>query len=334
MRIVIDAMGSDNRPTPDVAGAVLAARELGDTIILVGDENIIRRELSTHNTADLKIEVVHSSEAIEMMDKPSTVSKEKPDSSIHVGMNLIKDGSAEAFVTMGNTGAALAIATLYTLRRIPGVKRPALAQLVRIKNGSVFLLDIGANSDSKAEWLAQFAVMGKVYVEKVLKLSNPRIALLSNGEEEGKGNQLIHEAAALFQQLPLNFIGNVEPKDVFRGKTDVVVADGFIGNIAVKTFEASGSLLGSLIRDELTRDVFSMVAGLLARPALRRVYKQVDPFEIGGALLLGVNGVVIIGHGRSDARAVKNAIHQAHEAVKGQITESIKSGLEQTLSKS
>jgi glycerol-3-phosphate acyltransferase PlsX len=332
MRIAVDAMGSDNRPTPDIAGAVWAARELGDTIILVGDESVIRRELNTHNATGLKLEVVPSSQVIEMTDKPSTVGKDKPDSSIHVGMNLVRDGNADAFVTMGNTGAALAVATLYTLRRISGVKRPALGQVVRIKDKKVFLLDIGANADSKASWLAQFAVMGKVYVEKVLHITNPRIALLSNGEEEGKGNELVHEAATLFQQLPLNFIGNIEPKDVFRGKTDVVVADGFIGNIAVKTFEASGSFLGSLIRDELTRDVFSMLAGLLARPALRRVYKQVDPFEIGGAPLLGVNGVVIIGHGRSDARAVKNAIRQAREAISGQITESIKSGLEQTLS--
>jgi glycerol-3-phosphate acyltransferase PlsX len=334
MRIVVDAMGSDNRPVPDVAGAVLAAHELGDTIILVGDEAIVRRALSNHDMTNLKVEVVHAPETVEMTDKPSTVGKEKPNSSMHVGMNLVKDGKADAFVTMGNTGAALAVATLYTLHRIAGVKRPALGQVMRVLDSRILLLDIGANADAKAEWLAQFAVMGKVYVEKVLHLSNPRIALLSNGEEESKGNQLIHEASTLLHQLPLNYIGNVEPKDVLKGKTEVVVSDGFVGNIAVKTFEASGSFLSSLIRDELTRDVFSMIAGLLVRPALRRVANRADPFEVGGALLLGVNGVVIIGHGRSDARAVKNAIRQAHDAVTGKIIESIKSGLEQSLRES
>jgi glycerol-3-phosphate acyltransferase PlsX len=331
MKIAFDAMGSDNQPTPDVAGAVLAAREYGDQILLVGDENIVRRELLGHNVSGLKLEIVHATEKVEMTDRPSAVGKDKPDSSMHVGMNLVKHGDASAFVTMGNTGAALAIATLYTLRRIPGVKRPALGQVLRIRSGNIFLLDIGANADSKPEWMVQFAIMGKVYAEKVLHNREPRIALLSNGEEEGKGNQLVHESGALLQQTSLNYLGNVEPKDVFKGKADVVVADGFVGNIAVKTFEASGSFLGNLIREELTRDVFSMFAGTLARPALRRVYKQVDPFEVGGALLLGVNGVVIIGHGRSNAKAVKNAILQARQAVEGQITDSIKSGVEPLL---
>ncbi len=334
MIIAVDAMGSDNCPTPDVAGAILAARELGDTIVLVGDEMVVRRQLALQKTAGLKLDVVHATDTVTMMDKPSIVGKEKPGSSMHVGMNLVREGHASAFVTMGSTGAALAIATLYTLRRISGVKRPALGQVVRIKGGDVFLLDIGANADSKPEWMVQFAIMGKVYLESVLRVSEPRVALLSNGEEEGKGNQLVHETGTLLHHLPLNYIGNVEPKDVLKGKTDVVVADGFVGNIAVKTFEASGSFLGNLIRDELTRDVFSMVAGLLARPALRRVYNQVDPFEVGGALLLGVNGVVIIGHGRSNDKAVKNAIRQAHQAVAGQIVEAIKSGIEQPLGES
>jgi glycerol-3-phosphate acyltransferase PlsX len=331
MKIAVDAMGSDNRPAPDVAGAVLAARELGAAMLLVGDESVIRRELAAHNTSGLRLDVVHTAEAVDMTDKPSVVGKEKPNSSMHVGMSLVKNGDASAFVTMGNTGAALAIATLYTLRRIPGIKRPALGQVVRIKGGNVFLVDIGANADSKPEWMVQFAVMGKVYAERVLHIVEPRVALLSNGEEEGKGNQLIRETSALLHQLPINYVGNVEPKDVLDGKTDIVVADGFVGNIAVKTFEASGRFLGGLIRDELKRDVFSMLGGLLARPALRRVYEQVDPFEVGGALLLGVNGVVIVGHGRSNARAVKNAIRQAHQAVTGQIVQSIQSGVEHPL---
>lgn len=334
MNIAVDVMGSDKRPGPDVAGAVLAARELGVTIILVGDEQLVKQELDNHDTTGLKLEVAHASEMVDMTDKPSTVGKEKPNSSMQVAMNLVKNGTANAFVTMGNTGAALAVATLFTLRRISGVKRPALGQMVRIKNGAVFLLDIGANADCKQEWLSQFAIMGKIYAENVLKISSPRIALLSNGEEEGKGNELVHQTSTRLQQLPLNYVGNVEPKDVLKGRTDVVVTDGFVGNIAVKTFEASASFLGNLIREEFTRDVFSMVTGLLARPSLRRVYKQVDPFEVGGALLLGVNGVVIIGHGRSNGKAVKNAIRQAHQAVSGQIVESIKMGLEESLSSS
>jgi len=331
MRIAVDAMGSDNYPVPDVAGALLAGRELGDTIILVGRESLINSELSRQDTGGINIEIVHTDEAVKMDDKPSVVGKSKPRSSMRVGMDLVKDGKADAFVTMGNTGAALAIAILYSLHRIPGVKRPALGQIIRLGELKVMALDIGANADSKPEWLVQFALMGKIYAQNVLKLPTPRIALLSNGEEEGKGNQLIHEASALIQALEVNYVGNVEPKDVLSGKADVVVSDGFVGNIAVKTFEASASYLGEMIRDELTRDVFSMIAGLLARPALRRVYKRVDPFEIGGALLLGVNGVVIIGHGRSNAKAVKNAIRQAHEAVTGQIVEAIGSGLVKTL---
>jgi glycerol-3-phosphate acyltransferase PlsX len=331
MRIVVDAMGSDEHPVPDIAGAILAARELGDTIILVGDEAAIKRHLTQHDTANLHLEVVHADETVEMTDKPSAVGKSKPRSSLHVGLNLVKDGEASAFVTMGNTGAVLAIATLHTLRRIPGIKRPALCQVIRITDRQIMILDIGANADSKPEWLAQFAIMGRVYMQNVLHIVNPRVALLSNGEEEGKGNQLIHETSALLQQLELNYIGNIEPKDALRGRADVIVADGFVGNIAVKTFEASARFLGSLIRDELKSDVLSMAGGLLSRPALRRVYKKVDPFEVGGALLLGVNGVVIIGHGRSNAIAVKNAIRQAQQAVAGQVVESIKQGLLKTL---
>lgn len=329
MRIAIDAMGSDNYPVPDVGGGVLAARELKDTILLVGDAGLIKTELSKHDTRSLKLEIVPASQVVTMTDKPSSVGKSKPESSMHVGMNLVKDGLADAFVTMGNTGAAHAIATLYTLRRIPGVKRPALSGIYPVGNGYIILLDLGANADSKPEWLAQFAVMGKIYAQNALGLVEPRIALLSNGEEEGKGNQLIRDASALILRLSLNFIGNVEPKEIMQGKVDVIVSDGFVGNIFVKTFEASASYISHLIRDEVKQNVFSTLGALLARPAFQRVRKRTDTFEVGGAPLLGVNGVLIIGHGRSNAVAVKNAVRQASLAVKGQIIDSIRDGIQQ-----
>lgn len=329
MRIALDAMGSDDFPVPDIAGAVLAAREWDDTIYLVGNSSRIRQELDQHDTGGLKLEIVHASDTISMTDKPSAVGEAKPDSSMHVGLNLVKDSRADAFVTAGNTGAAMAIATLYTLRRIRGVKRPALSSIVRVGNRTVILLDIGANADAKPEWLGQFALMGQIYAQNALGIASPRIALLSNGEEEGKGNSLIHEARAVINQLNVNFVGNVEPKDVLRGQADVVVSDGFVGNIAIKSFEAVVGTMFDLIRDEIKRDLISTIGGLLARRAFRRVYKQVDPFEIGGAPLLGVNGVVIIGHGRSNAKAIKNAIRQARLAVSGQIIDRIQEGLRQ-----
>lgn len=328
MRIALDAMGSDIYPAPDVAGAVLAAREFNDTILLVGDQNQIKQELSKHNISGLKLELVHADDVIVMTDKPSVVGKSKPQSSMHIGMNLITSGRADAFVTAGNTGAALAIATLFTLRRIPGVKRPALGSIVRVEGGKpVILLDIGANPDSKPEWLLQFAMMGQIYAQRALGISAPRIALLSNGEEEGKGNQLVHETSVIMKESFPNFVGNVEPKDMIRGQVDVVVSDGFVGNITIKTLEAMGSALANLIRQEIRKDLISTLGGLLARGAFRRVAQQVDPFEIGGAPLLGVNGVVIIGHGRSNGKAIKNAIRQARLAVDGKVIESIREGL-------
>lgn len=327
MRIALDAMGSDNCPAPDVEGAVLAAREYGDTILLVGDKAQIDAEIAKHDTSGLDLIVKHASQIITMEDKPATVGKAKPDSSMHVGMTLVKNGEADAFVTAGNTGAALSIATLFTLKRIPGVKRPSLSAIIRLNNMNVIVLDVGANADSKPEWLAQFGVMGKIYAQSALELANPRIALLSNGEEEGKGNELVHEAFALLDQSDLNFVGNIEPKDMLSGGADVVVCDGFVGNILIKSMESATRTLVNALRDELMASPISKVGALLARPAFRRVQKQIDPFEVGGAPLLGVNGVVIIGHGRSNAKAIKNAIGQARKAVEGNVIESIRQGI-------
>ena len=328
MRIALDAMGSDTFPVPDVAGAILAAQEWKeDTIYLVGDEKIIKQELAKYDSSGLKIEVVHAGDVITMQDKPTQVGKSKPNSSMHVGMNLVKDGKADAFVTAGNTGAALSIATLFTLKRIHGVKRPALTAIVPLGNVSPILLDVGANADSKPEWLVQFALMGKLYAQHSVKISDPRVGLLSNGEEEGKGTICINEASAILRDMPIRFIGNIEPKDILKGEADVVVMDGFVGNIFIKSMEAATRMMAASLREEIMRTTITKIGGALARPAFRRVQKMIDPFEIGGAPLLGVNGVVIIGHGRSNDRAIKNAIGQARKAVAGKVIESIEAGL-------
>jgi len=327
MRIVVDAMGSDNYPAPDVAGAVLAAREFGDAIILVGDETAVKNELSQHNTAGLKIAIQHASQVIEMTDKPAKASRQKKDSSMHVGMQLVKDGEADAFVSAGNTGGILAVATLHTLRRIRGVLRPALGVVFPIEERPM-LIDNGANADCKPEYLLQFGVMGSLFVERVLGIDNPKVALLSNGEEEGKGNTLIKETIPLMEASDLNYIGNIEPKEFMRGQADIAVTDGFTGNLVMKTAEAIASYMSDLIRDEMYKGPRTIVGGLLARPAFGRVRKRMDPSEVGGAPLLGVNGVVIIGHGRSNDFAIKQAIRQARLAVEKDVVGAIKAGIQ------
>src|SRR5260221_48774 len=327
MKIALDAMGSDRCPVPDVEGAVQAARENGDTIILVGDRATIERELAKYNTDGLKLEVVHASQAVDMYDKPSQVAKLKPDSSMLIAMQLVKDGKADAFVTAGNTGAVLAIATLSVLRRIKGVKRPTLTALIPLRGRLFILIDLGANADAKPEWLVQFGMMGSLYAWRIIGLKAPRVALLSNGEEEGKGNALVKDTMPLLEKSGLNFIGNIEPKEMLAGAADVIVTDGFVGNVVLKSLEAFGDVLFGIIRDELTANSITKLGALIVRPALRRVYRQVDPFEVGGAPLLGVNGVVIIGHGRTNAKGIKNAIFQAHKAVDGKIIDAIREGM-------
>ncbi len=328
MRIVLDAMGSDNCPVPDVAGAVLAAQTWKEPIILIGDETRISDELAKHDVAGLPLEIVHAPQAVDMHDKPSQVGRTKKDSSMALGMMLVRDGKADAFVSAGNTGAALALATLSTLRRIPGVKRPALSSLISIGGKTVILLDLGANADARPDWLLQFGIMGSLYAQNVLGSESPRVALLSNGEEEGKGNELVKATAPLLAASGLNFVGNVEPKEMLDGHADVIVADGFVGNIALKSMEALGDTLFRLMRESFKGNPLISIGAILVSPALRRVYKQVDPFETGGAPLLGVNGVVIIGHGRSNAKGIKNAIGQARKAVEGGIIDAIRVGMQ------
>jgi glycerol-3-phosphate acyltransferase PlsX len=327
MRIVLDAMGSDNYPVPDVAGAVMAAQEWGDEIIIVGREEAVRQELSEHDTSGLKLEIVHASEVVEMDDEPVWAAREKKDSSMHVGMNLVRDGRADAYVTAGNTGGVLIVATLHTLHRIPGVQRPAVTAIFPMPAGEVVVLDVGANADCKPEYLLQFAVMGAIYARNVLERKEPRVALLSNGEEPHKGSTLVKEAYELLKRSDLNFIGNLEAKEVVTSQADVVVTDGFSGNIFMKTLEATAKMLTTLIRDEIRANPVTSLGGLLAKPAFKRVSRRLDPGEVGGAPLLGVNGVVIKAHGRSDARAIKNAIRQARKAVQSEIIAAIRDGL-------
>ncbi len=328
MRIAVDAMGSDNCPVPDVTGAVMAASENNLGIILVGDASRIRHALDSLRVNGLPIEICHSSQAVTMSDRPAVASKGKPDSSMHVGMRMVRDGQADAFVSMGNTGAALTIATLFTLRRITGVKRPAVSGIFPIGNKIVILLDIGANTNSRPEWLLQFALMGQIYAQNVLNIPDPQVGLISNGEEEGKGDVLVRQTDPLLRNSGLNYVGNIEPKDVFGGLVDVVISDGFLGNMLVKTFESTSRYVTRLIHEEIRSDPLSLLAGAILQPAFRRVRRRADTFEVGGAPLLGVNGVVIIGHGRSNARAVSNAIRQAARAVEGNVIEAIKSGVQ------
>jgi len=325
MRIVVDAFGSDERPAPDVEGAFLSAREWGDQIILVGDEGQVRSHLGQYDVAGLNIEVVHAEHEISMTEQPTVAARDKPQSSIHVGTGLVAGGEADAFVSAGNTGAILAISTLTTLKRIKGVKRPALIVTYPRGDGFTIGIDAGANADSRPEHMVQFAIMASIYAERVFDIKSPRVALLSNGEEEGKGNEFVKETRPLLAECEdIIFVGNVEPKEVFMTDTaDVVVHDGFSGNIMMKSAEAGMLLMSKLLRQNIKEGALTSVGGLMIQPAVQRVRQVINPSEIGGAALVGVNGPVIIGHGRSDALAIKNAVRQARKLVEGKVVETI-----------
>lgn len=330
MKIVVDAMGSDKRPVPDVQGAVEAAREYNVEVLLVGQESRVRAELDKMGDIPATVQVVPASQEIEMREHPALAVKDKKESSIVVGIEQVKQGRGDAFVSMGNTGAVLTASVLY-LQRIKGVHRPALGALVPTPMGPCLLLDIGANTDCKPEWLEQFAIMGDAYVRSVLGLAKPRVALLANGEEDTKGDQTVQAAHELLRQRAaetgLNFIGNIEGKDVPAHLADVVVCDGFVGNIALKTAEGISKMLNDLIESKIKSNPITLIGGALAMPAFKQVKKILDYTEYGGAPLLGVNGVVIIGHGRSNAVAVKHAVRAAKRAVETNILETIRSGV-------
>lgn len=336
-RIVVDAMGSDNFPSPDVEGAVQAAREYGVEIILVGDEKIIKPVLAKQNTQGLKISIVDAPEMLTMEDKGEglVLKARAKDSknSMAVGMDLVKNGQADAFVTAGNTGAGM-VTALFRLGRIRGVDRPALAPIFPTATGTCVVLDIGANPDCKPENLLQFAILGSIYAEKARGVNKPKIGLVSNGEEEGKGNELVKAATPLIKNSGLNYYGNVEGKEVIGGKVDVAVTDGFTGNVMLKSSEAVAKLITDSIRQIIKNgNILTKIGGLLVRPALGQIKKLLDPGEQGAAPMLGVNGLVFIGHGRSDAFAIKNAIRVAKHAVDVNVLDAMKSAIEESLKK-
>jgi glycerol-3-phosphate acyltransferase PlsX len=332
MRIVVDAMGSDHAPVPDVEGAVRGARRYGAEIILVGQPERIEPELARYDTSGLTIEIQPASQVIEMGEHPSQAVRAKPDSSMVVGMGLLRSHTADAFVSAGNSGGVLAaaLASAGRVGRIEGVQRPAISTVFPTSEGFSFLLDIGANADCRPEWLVQFALMGRVYAQRVLKVANPRVGLLSNGEEDTKGSRLVQEAHALLKGMDINFVGNVEGKDLTRGVVDVVVADGFAGNVAIKTAEGVSSMLLSLLRQEIKSRPLATLGGLLAKPAFRAMGKRLDYREYGGGPLLGVDGAVIIGHGRSDGLAMENAVRVAFETVNSDLVAAIREQLQAT----
>ena len=336
-RIVVDAMGSDDHPVPDIEGAVMAAREYGVDIIFVGDEAKIKPVLEKQNTQGLNIRVVHAPEMLTMEDKGEALvlkarSKE-PKNSMAIGMDLVKKGEADAFMTAGNTGAGM-VTALFRLGRIRGVDRPALAPIFPTATGSCVVLDIGANPDCKPENLIQFGILGSIYAEKVRGVKNPKVGLVSNGEEEGKGNELVKGATPLFKASNLNYFGNVEGKEVIGGKVDVAVTDGFTGNVMLKTSEAVAKLITDTIRSLIKNgNLQTKIGGLLVKPALGAIKKLLDPGEQGAAPMLGVNGLVFIGHGRSDAFAIKNAVRVAKEAVDVKVLDAMKIAIEESLKK-
>lgn len=336
-RIVVDAMGSDNYPKPDVEGAVAAAREYGVEIIFVGDEAQIKPVLDAQKIDGLNIRTVHAPEMLTMEDKGFALAlkarRPNAKNSMAIGVDLVKNGEADAFVTMGNTGACLAT-SYFRLGVISGVDLPTLAVAFPSANGSFLLVDLGANPDCKPENLLQFAIMGSIYSEKVRGVQKPRVALVSNGEEEGKGNELVKAAIPLLKMSHLNYVGCVEGKEVYGGLVDVAVMDGFTGNVFLKVSEAVAKLLTDKIRETITGGgLLTKLGGLLIRPAMGSVRKLLDPSEYGAAPLLGLNGLVFIGHGRSDARAVQVAVRVAKEAVEAKVLDGIKSAIEESLKK-
>lgn len=300
-------MGGDNSPAAEVEGAVLAVKEYNTEVALVGDEKLLRNELDKHNASALPITIIHASQRVEMHESPVSVLRKKKDSSIIVATTLVRDEKASAVVSAGHTGAAMA-ASLLILGPVKGVERPAIATILPTLEGVAIMLDVGANVDCKPKHLYQFAIMGHAYAVKMLQKENPRIGLLSIGEEDTKGNILTKETFRYLKSSPLNFIGNVEGKDVYRGSADVIVCDGFIGNVALKISEAVAETMGKMLSGEIRKSITGKIGYLLLKKAFTSFKKRVDYAEYGGAPLLGVNGVSIICHGRSTPKAIKNAI--------------------------
>ena len=336
-------MGSDKAPDPEIRGAILACRELDVRVYLAGPQELLRPRLRAARRAAqekmlqlpgtrperLRIYIQHASEWISMDDKAAQAVRSKRDSSMRVGLKMVREGRAAGFVTAGNTGAAMATAKM-VLGSLSGVDRPALATVMPTSIGTpCVLLDVGANVDSEAQNLVQFAVMGHMYAKSVLHIANPRVGLLSIGEEDSKGNALTHETLPLLRELGLNFIGNVEGRDLYNGRADVIVCDGFVGNVALKTSEGLAKLVRNTLRESLESTVTAQVGALLSRKAFANFKKRFDYTEYGGAPLLGVRGVCIVGHGSSNERAIMNGIRVAAEFAANEVNPAIEATLAQ-----
>lgn len=323
-RIAVDAMGGDYAPLEVVKGSIDAAREYGVALLLVGREEDIQAELDKYDTSELDIKIKHASEVIEMGESPGVAIRKKKDSSIVKAVEAVAQGEADALVAAGSTGAAMA-SSLFGFGRLPGIERPAITCTIPTMDEPLVLVDAGANSSSTPEMLYQFATMGRVYSEVILGTPNPRIGVLNIGEEAGKGNELAKETYKLLSRHNdrLNFIGNIEGKELFNGSADVVVCDGFVGNVTLKVIEGVSSMLINLLKREFKNSILMRIAALFALPALKRLKKRTNYEEFGGAVLLGVKGITIIAHGRSKAYAIQNAVRVANEAAQADINNRI-----------
>lgn len=333
MRIVVDAMGGDHAPEEIVKGAVAACKEYGTNVLLIGREDQIRKELDLCGSVpSSKIEIEHADDVVLMDDSPSAIVRGKRNSSIHAGLRHVKNGTADAFFSAGNTGAVMAVAIMI-LRTLQGIDRPAIGAVLPNIKGHTVMLDVGANVDCKPLNYIQFAVMGSVYAQIVLGLPSPSIGLLSIGEEDVKGNETTKSVHTMLRSMDksLNFYGNVEGKDLFKGTTDVIVCDGFSGNVALKVAESTGWYVSKMLREELTRTLRAKIGALIAKKALMRLKERADYTEYGGAPLLGVDGICIIGHGSSNANAVKNGIRVAKELAEHDLNKSIQAKLAESV---
>ncbi len=325
--IALDAMGGDHAPRAEVEGAILAAREYGVAVHLVGIESAVRQELARHRHDNLPIDVVPAAEVVTMTDSPSHAFRRKKESSLHVAARLVRDGKADALVSAGNTGAVMTVSR-FVIGTLPSVDRPALAwAFPNVKDKVSVMLDVGANVDSKPEHLEQFAVMGDIYYRAIWGVRKPRVALLSIGEEEVKGNELTREAALRLKHAQLNFVGNVEGRDLFRGNVDVIVCDGFIGNICLKLSEGLAEHIGGMLKKAIKSSLRSQIGYALSKRAFEALRRRTDYSEYGGAPLLGIRGITIIGHGRSNANAIKNALRVASELCRSRVNEKIEQEL-------
>ncbi|HHY98873.1 MAG TPA: phosphate acyltransferase PlsX [Firmicutes bacterium] len=328
MKIALDAMGGDFAPQELVRGAIEAVKSLGVEVVLTGDKERLEYELEKSGAPSQGLEIAHASQVVPMDEHhPAESLRHYRDSSVMVASDLVARNGASAMVSAGNTGAAFASALL-RIKRIPGIERPAIGTVFPTVDGCCFLIDAGANVDCRPHHLVSFAIMGSIYMNKVMGIDHPRVAILNNGEEEGKGNQLTREARELIAATSLNFIGNIEGKDIPHGGADVIVTDGFTGNIVLKLAEGLGTAIVAMIKDGIeTTGLRGKAGGLLLLPVLKGIKRKMDYSEYGGAVLLGLNNVVVIAHGRSNARAIKNSIRVARDSVEAQIIEKIRDGL-------